>query len=70
MAVDLHTLELHLKKLEKLKVKDVPVACLHAYASSSIQGVSAGIGWIKSVGWFVLATAGQGPVLVWQEKKV
>lgn len=34
------------------------------------DGIPTGIGKDEKLGWFVICTAGQGPMLVWSEKDI
>lgn len=66
-------LERKLKPLHKLKVSEVPPACLRAYCESTLAGgktlIPTGIGYEGTIGWFVLSTQGQGPCLVWPMRR-
>jgi hypothetical protein len=51
----------------RVKIADVPLACLQAYIDSNKDGTPTAMGFTKKTGWFVIWTAGQGPGLAWQE---
>jgi hypothetical protein len=54
------------KRLYKTTMPDI---VKHEFELQLKAGGSIGIGRNKKLGWFILVTAGQGPCLVWQEKK-
>lgn len=47
----------------------IPHAARKVAAESEAEGVPTGIGWTEERGFYVLTTAGQGPVVIWPEPK-
>jgi len=72
--VNLFTVEQHLVPwswYEDLSAHlEIPAHALEAFRLSAEDGTPTGIAHHPEHGWCVIATAGQGPMLIWAEKEL